>query len=631
MVVFERAKTVIASQEAKRPELTQTNQDEKRKHYLSGFLTRLSEDTVGEHVNAFLRTPNSIYSGHIASASVLIYIAHQNPHVPFWFLVFWGVLELLFYPSLMELWRRSYLRKSKAEQRPYVWIRFMDLLSFVVGTSWGIMLFWSLNPENAAHFAIQMSIAAGATAAAIRSLAIFPRSFALYAVPLLGLLASRLLLLGGEFILLGGLVLIFLSMLLRSGDDVLKSVRQYIAISNENLDLAQRYRDAADEAEHANREKTRLLAAASHDLRQPIHAIGLYLEALPIDRMEKQSRDTLNRIRNSLESLSKLFNSLLDVSLLDSGKIQVRSGLFDLRDMLNHVLDDYEPLAEIAHVTLTMESPQVGVQGDAILIRRMVQNLVSNAIRHSDGGSVRINAVREGATIAISVIDDGPGIAAEHQAVIFEEFTRISRRTASRSTSLDSVEKQDRGLGLGLAIVRRLADLQGFELDLTSGPEGTRVVIKGLTAAEFKPTTRTDANPSERMTAPFKDKRLLVVDDDAETLEATANLLSQWGCDVVCASERTQLDLIKGPFDLLISDYSFGTDYTGIEIVGLARERFGSGLPALIISGESSELVQKRVESSNLLLIHKPVRPVQLRSAMLNAFLKSDDGKQMMS
>ncbi|SNY92851.1 Signal transduction histidine kinase [Cohaesibacter sp. ES.047] len=631
MAVFEHAKPAVTARQ------TDTDSSEKgvtgkeRTRLLSGFFMPLPEDTVAEHVNAFLKMPTSIYIGHIASALVLLYIAHNNPVVPIWFLFVWATLELGFYPSMMELWRRSYTRKLSSERRPYLWIRLMDMLSLIVGVSWGVMAFWSLNPDNSAHFAIQMSVAAGATAAAIRSLAIFPRSFALYAIPFLGLLATRLMLFGGEFVLLGGLVIIFLLMLLRSGDDVLQSVRQYIAISNENLDLARRYRDAADEADHANREKTRLLAAASHDLRQPIHAIGLYLEALPIDRMEKQSRDTLGRIRNSLDSLSKLFNSLLDVSLLDSGKIKVRPGQFDLRDMLNHILDDYEPLAEIAHVTLTMECPKVGVNGDAILIRRMVQNLVSNSIRHSNGGSVRIDGRSSAGRIDIAVIDDGPGIATEHQAIIFEEFTQISRRTASEASSLDSVEREDRGLGLGLAIVRRLADLQDLELDLISSHEGTSVMIKGLQAVELKRSAEHDPNLTKRMSSPFKQKRLLVVDDDAQTLEATANLLSQWGCDVMCANGMAQLDAIDGPFDLLISDYSFGADYTGIDIVQSARKRLGPHLPALVISGESSEMVQKKLEAANLLLIQKPVQPVQLRSAMLNAFLARDDRQQVIS
>ena len=588
------------------------------------MMSRLPDASVEDHINIFLKAPSSIYVGHIASAATLLYIASQNPVVPVWFLYGWAVLELVGYPVMMEVWARLY-KNSKPETRNYHrWIFMMDVLCAIVGASWGTMMFVSLHPENAVNFAIQMSIAAGATAAAVRSLAIFPRSFTVYAIPFLGLLAMRLFMLGGNFVLLGGLVLIFLFMLLRSGKDVMESVSQFIAIRNENLDLAERFRGAAAEAEHANREKTRLLAAASHDLRQPIHAIGLHLETLPIDQMEKENKQTLTRIRNSLQTLSKLFNSLLDVSLLDSGKIQVRPTVFDLRELLDAVLEDYEPLAEIAHVTLVLECPRNGVLGDAILIRRMVQNLVSNAIRHSHGGLVRIVVEREGDRLAIQVADDGPGIAKEHQAAIFEEFTQIVRMP-TRAHKLEHNDDDDdqKGLGLGLAIVRRLADLMELKLDMDSDSTGTRMWIKGLQKADLADISGDVGNPSQRIGAMFRQKHILVADDDAETLEATAGLLQKWGCQVYKASNIDEIHGLQNKPDLVISDYSFGDRYTGLDIIVTARQTYGDELKALIVSGDSSDLVQKKVEDADLLLIHKPVQPVQLRSAMLDAFLSS--------
>lgn len=599
------------------------------------FSAPLPADRVHQYVDAFLKTPNSIYIGHIASASVLLYIASHNPVVPVWFLYIWAFLELVCYPLMMEAWRQVYVRKAREKRNPYLWIRLMDLLSLIVGTSWGTMTFISLNPDNAAHFAIQMSIAAGATAAAVRSLAIFPRSFILYVVPFLGLLSLRIVMLGDDFILLGGLVIVFMLMLLRFGADVMESVSHYIDISSDNLDLAQRYREAASEADHANREKTRLLAAASHDLRQPIHAIGLYIETLPLETMDERSRNTLERIRSSLQTLSKLFNSLLDVSLLDSGKVQVRPRLFDLEDMLNHVLDDYEPLAEIAHVTLMLECPKVGVMGDAILVRRMVQNLLSNAIRHAEGGSVRIYVQQYdadmGACLSISVMDDGPGIAKEHQSLIFEEFTQISQRTGRVKDSMSQTDNQQKGLGLGLAIVRRLADLQGLSLDLETSSEGTCISIRNLKAEVLKQRDEQHQDTGTKMGARFQQKRILLVDDDTETLKATEELLTTWGCQVSSAANLTEFATIKGPFDLIVSDYAFDDDFTGIEVVEAARQRFGTDLKALIISGDSSEYVQQRVKEAGLLLIQKPVQPVQLRSAMLDRFLSSNAGDQVLS
>ena len=599
-------------------------------YLLDAFRKPLPENSVREHVNVFLKTPDSIYLGHITSASVLIFIASSNPSVPTWFLILWGILEIIFYPLLMEVWRRTYTRITPSKRTPYLWIGLMDYLSLVVGASWGVMTYVSLNPDNVAHFAIQMSIAAGATAAAVRSLGVFPRSFVLYAVPYLGLLSLRLILLGDEFILLGGLVLIFLSMMLRFGHDTLESVSQYIQISNENLELAQRYREAAEAARHANREKTRLLAAASHDLRQPLHAIGLHIETLPLKTMDEKSRETLGRIRSSLQTLSKLFNSVLDVSLLDSGKVQVRPSLVDLEDMLNHVLDDYEPLAEIAHVTLMLECPKVGIQADGILVRRMVQNLLSNAIRHSGGGFARILVELEGEDLSISVCDDGPGIPAEHQAVIFEEFTQIKKRRQRIMPNMDTSDQVEKGLGLGLAIVRRLADLQNLAVDLDTSPSGTTITLRGFKSAPLSQKSKPTTGPSDRIGTVFGHKRILVVDDDEETRQATVSLLQAWGCQLASAESLEAIDEIEGPIDLIISDYSFPARYTGLDIIKEARTRYGKDLKALVISGDLSDEVHQRVSGEKLLLIHKPVQPVQLRSAMLGLF-SSDGNAQVIS
>jgi signal transduction histidine kinase len=588
------------------------------------FQKRLPSDVVQEHLEIFLKAPNSIYVGHIASACVLLYIANQNPAVPVWFLWIWGFIQIVGYPLLMETWARSCKKADRSAPDNHRWIDYMDMLCVFVGATWGLMFFVSLNEQNAAHFAIQLSIAAGATSAAVRSLATFPRSFIVYSVPMLGLLVIKLLMLGGEFILLGGLVGIFLFMLLVSGKGVMEAVSRYIAIKNENLDLADRFKKAADDADHANREKTRLLAAASHDLRQPIHAIGLYMETLPIARMDEHSRQTLQRIRNSLQTLTKLFNSLLDVSLLDAGKVKVRTSHFNVKPMLNSVLDDYEPLAEIAHATLVLECDDAGVEADPVLLRRMVQNLLSNAIRYSNGGTVRLSAkVEEDNSLSIAVSDQGPGIPEEHQAVIFEEFSQLAKKKDPLADHQQDEMGQDKGLGLGLAIVRRLADLQSLTISIQSSDKGTRLAIEGLRQVSVPKEEVAQQNPMARIDALFARKHILVADDDAATLEATANLLRAWGCKVSQASGLDDIVPMSHSPDLLISDFSFEGHCTGLDIIEKARQIFGPELSAMIVSGDSSAQVQKQVENADLLLVYKPVQPVQLRSALLEAFMSS--------
>jgi len=241
-------------------------------------------------------------------------------------------------------------------------------------------------------------------------------------------------LMGGEYSLLGVLVLVlvFLVMMLLLARDVRIAIRDYVAVRNENLDLARRHQEAAAQADHANREKTRLLASASHDLRLPIHAIGLYLETLPLAKLDDKSRTTLSRIRQSLDMLSRLFNSLLDVSLLDSGKIVVSKSDVALRPLIEGVLEDYRPMAELANARLQAEVPDLTVVCDPILLRRMVQNLISNAVRYGNGGRITVRVERVGRTVRITVADEGPGIPPEDQAAIFEEFAQLDAMTGRR-------------------------------------------------------------------------------------------------------------------------------------------------------------------------------------------------------
>ena len=191
----------------------------------------------------------------------------------------------------------------------------------------------------------------------------------------------------------------------------------------------------------------------------------------------------------------------------------------------------------------------------------------------------------------------------------------------------DQVEK---GLGLGLAIVRRLADLQKLSVDLATSPSGTTITINGFKSAPLSQKSKPSKGPTDRIGAIFDNKRILVVDDDEETLKATVSLLQAWGCLFASAESLEALDQIEGPIDLVISDYSFPARYTGLDIIRDARVRYGKDLKALVISGDLSDEVQQRVKQEKLLLIHKPVQPVQLRSAMLGLF-SSDSDAQIIS
>lgn len=593
-----------------------------RRYVFSMKSQSLSALSLAEHIALFTKAPKKVYLGHMSSACVLLYLAHESGRIPAMVLMLWGLFELLITPYCLGWLTRNYRDHPERWGDGQRWMFWTSLLFLSVGMSWGAMLFFSLNPDNPAHFSMQMAIAAGATSAAARSLGLFPIAFFLYGVPFLGLLAGRLFMLGGDYGLLAVLVLVFLVMLLGLAKDVLASMQDYIRVKYQNLELARESQEAAERADHANREKTRLLAAASHDLRQPVHALGLYLETLSPEALSSRDQATVERMKQSLDMLTRLFNSVLDVSLLDAGRVSVSRRAVALHRLVMGVADDFQMIAENVGVSIVVHVPDIWVETDPVLLRRMVQNLVSNALRHSQGGVIDIRVATEpGERIALSVADDGAGIPQHQQSLIFEEFSQLDvpRRATSGSDAPAAAHalSHDKGLGLGLAIVKRLAGLLELEVRLASDTGGTVFTLAGLETIEAPAET---ARPrAAARTIAFSDKRVFIMDDDQENLNAMTELLNHWGCTVEGATGGDAL-FKKAKPDLLLVDYELAPDMTGLDWLTRAAMSWPDMPPALVLSGNTDPFVRARVEAAGYLFIAKPVQAVQLRSALLQAF-----------
>ena len=362
---------------------------------------------------------------------------------------------------------------------------------------------------------------------------------------------------------------------------------------------AQDLEAARREAEEANLSKSRFLAQASHDLRQPLHAIGLFVEALSSPAGELSEGRTVHRIRESVAMLSNLFDSLLDVTVLDAGTTRPNVAGFKLNEMFDQLRKDFAPIAAENGVSLRIVNTRACVLTDVVLFRRLLQNLLSNAIRYAPQGRVLVGARRSGDGWAVEVLDNGPGIAAEDRERIFQEFVKLDTGRPRGSA----------GLGLGLSIVSRLSRLLGLEVVLDSEPgRGTRFRVDGLeTANAIVPLTE----PAGRED-PLDDTRVLVVDDDREVLDATAALLRSWGCEVTAS---VAFPAAPPEVDVALSDYELdGAD--GLALLCALRNEQPDVLPVLI-SGNSSAELRSAAADADVPLLHKPVRPVRLRSLLL--------------
>jgi signal transduction histidine kinase/ActR/RegA family two-component response regulator len=364
-------------------------------------------------------------------------------------------------------------------------------------------------------------------------------------------------------------------------------------------------REARDAAEAANRAKSSFLAAASHDLRQPLHALGMFSQALALHTHDADGELLVQRITASVTALETLLSALLDVSRLDAGIVVAHPQDFALRPLLDRLADECMPEALERGLSLGVVCGDAVVHSDPVLLERILRNLVTNALRYTDKGGVVVGCRRRGDAWSLEVWDSGEGIAPSELQRIFEEFYQVETRAHDRT----------RGLGLGLAIVRRLAQLLNHDVSVASRPGRGSVfrvrVPRGVRTPVAVPALR--ATPA----APVPGRRVLVVDDEADVRDATTRLLGQWGLQGVtvadCASAlRACRDMRP---DAMIVDFRLANGADGLNAIQMLRDRFGA-IPAVLVSGASSAEDLARIEASGIPLLHKPVSPARLRSVL---------------
>jgi signal transduction histidine kinase/ActR/RegA family two-component response regulator len=355
------------------------------------------------------------------------------------------------------------------------------------------------------------------------------------------------------------------------------------------------------EAEQASLAKSRFLAAASHDLRQPMHAISLYVESLKPDLRGRAGEDTLEKIERSILSMVELFNAILDVTRLDAGVIQPVLAPVRIRQLLLSLAESFAVEADRKGLSLRVRAPDVWIESDPILLERILRNLLSNALLHTTQGGVLLSARPCQGRLRLRVWDTGCGIPAEQQPRIFDEFYQGDSQNGGQS---------GHGLGLGLAIVRRLARLLQHPLQLDSRPgQGTVFSLDvPLTVADARPAP---ATPEARH--PALSGRVVVVDDEPAVREALTRLLVQWGIEAQAFAglDEVQQMLQHAP-DLVLADYQLLDGATGLDVIEAMRARWGQGIPAVVITGDTRADTVQQLAGQPLHVLYKPVHPAQL-------------------
>ncbi|WP_150724138.1 hybrid sensor histidine kinase/response regulator NahK/ErcS' [Pseudomonas fluorescens] len=371
-----------------------------------------------------------------------------------------------------------------------------------------------------------------------------------------------------------------------------------------------RLREAKQEAEQANLSKTKFLAAVSHDLLQPLNAARLFTSAL-LERREPMSSEILVRnVSNSLEDVENLLGTLVDISKLDAGVIKADIAPFALSELLDTLAAEYTQVARSEGLQLHFIGCSALVRSDIQLLARILRNLLSNAIRYTYSGRVVLGCRRHHQCLTIEVWDSGMGIAEHRLEEIFQEFKRGDVQRPD----------QDRGLGLGLAIVEKIAGILGHRIHVRSWPGRGSMFSVEVPLSATAPKPQPVLQMSEPMLERLRGARIWVLDNDATICAGMRTLLEGWGCRVVTAlSEEDlarQVDNYHAEADLLIADYHLDNDQNGVDAVARINARRASPIPAMMITANYSNELKQQIRELGHTLMHKPVRPMKLKTAM---------------
>ncbi len=373
--------------------------------------------------------------------------------------------------------------------------------------------------------------------------------------------------------------------------------------------------EARQEAEVANRAKTQFFAAASHDLRQPLHAMGLFAEALRQRSHDEEVTHLVTSINGSVDALEGLFSELLDITKIDTGGVDVTPEHFNVGDIFRKLRLHFEPVAFEKGLALRFRGESHNIYADPLLVERILRNLVSNAIRYTNDGSVLVSCRRRDGRLLLQVWDTGVGIREREIEQIYEEFYQVPYSEALSP-------QQRKGLGLGLAIVKRLAGLINSPLSLRSEPGRGSVFSLQLPLGKApRPRGPSDMSRKAPLGLTLDHKFIVVVEDEPAVRGGLEVLLKGWGARVasfetVEASRAWALtaDSAADRPDLLIVDYRLEQGHTGVEAIQVLRDRFGADVPAIMVTGSTMTGHEAEAQAHNFHLLVKPVVPNKLRA-----------------
>lgn len=538
-------------------------------------------------------------------------------HVPLWSSLSWFLASYL-----VALWRYvlavKVRRLSEAKIDTAYWGRQLTISSFTSGCLWGLAVVLFFVPDS---LGIQLYLYLVVFALASMTMIPYAHWIAAYyafALPsLAGVFITFVSVGSAEYYAFSILTMLFAGVMVQVARNQERLATESLKLRFKQTELLEELRLQKEAAEAANLSKSKFLAAASHDLRQPLHSIGLFTAALGNRSSGPAERALIENIDNAVQSLDRLLNSLLDISKLDAGVIAPQFEHFDLNSVVQGMALEYEPQASVKGLRWMVSECHAAVYSDSDLLNTVLRNLISNAIRYTQSGSISIYCRPDGDGVALKVVDTGLGVPVARQKDIFREFFQLSN--PSRESA--------KGVGLGLAIVERLARLLGIKITLTSEPgAGTEFALR-LPAGE-----RQQIKPKNDLqkVAPHDGAGALVmvIDNNPEVLIGMKALLKSWHYKVICVRNESKalraIALTGHAPSVILSDYQLENGVTGVEVLNSLSHQLDEAFDTVILTGDTSEECILEARKNRYKILHKPVAPAKLRATLINLKLQAE-------
>ena len=530
------------------------------------------------------------------------------------------LISLLLRTMSILQYRRQDLTVSNAKQ----WLDKATFWSTISGVLWGLVFVFFTVPEEFLYIVFVVGVYCGFLSSSVSSMAIHIPTYLAFSVPssmlfLIKCIANGMNGYGIIFYLTAIVIVVFFTVMTSFARNTQESFNKTTRLTYENNKLLGELVEQKEKAEKAVLAKDQFLAAASHDLRQPLHALGLFVSALNDFPLEEEARRCSEKIKQSAFALNGLLNGLLDISRLDAAAVECRPNHIFLKPIIESIELEYLQIVKEQGTAINIDiSDQLVIYADEMLLQRVIRNLVDNAVKFTSDGVISISGVptakngHESESIHLIIEDTGIGIPEDLHQDVFSEFTQLNNPERDRK----------KGLGLGLAIVKRLCLLMGIKIEMNSeflvGTRFNLALPKGDVAKALKNFEEYAMNQEKDIALNGESSRLankviVVIDDEIDILTGMGRLLTKRAAKMILAinGDDAIIQLNEKDYipDLLIVDFRLRDNLNGVEVINQLRDEYNIDIPAILISGDTSPDRLNLAKTANIQMLHKPVPP----------------------